>query len=200
MILFCCFSSSIRSPVLNSVDDILRSAWGRHRFCAALAVTMLGLASPVAAQQPSAAEVSAALQVQAQVVPGLSMTLERGLDFGQVTIGDGTVSISRMSPQSGKCVVDGLASGTVTVQFIEPENGQLVRREGEGHLGLDLQIYGHDEDRPANASRLQDGDAVVLGDDGRYNFFVQGDLEVGRAEQNPAGAYTGALTMVVTYQ
>ena len=162
---------------------------------------MLGLASPAAAQQPpSAAEVSAALQVQAQVVPGLSMTLERGLDFGRVTIGDGTVSVSRMSSQSGKCVVDGLASGTVTVQFIKPENGQLVRREGEGSLGLDLQIYGHDDDRPANASRLQDGDAVVLGDDGRYHFFVQGDLEVGLAEQNPAGAYTGALTMVVTYQ
>ena len=169
---------------------------------AACVLVMLGLVvqgKPVAAQSPGP-DVSASMQVQAQVMPGLSMTLERGLDFGRVAMGERTVSVSKASPQSGKALIEGQANGTVTVRFIEPDNGQLVQQNGNGSLNLNLQVYGHAEDQPSNASRLQDGDAVVMSDEGRYHFFVQGDLNVGLAEQNPTGAYTGALTMVVTYQ
>lgn len=167
--------------------------------CAVLALVLGPVAGSVSAQSVDT-DVTGSLEVRARIVPGLSMTLERGLDFGDVATGAGTVSIGRVSAQSGKCFIEGMGRGVATVQFIRPENGQLVRQSGPGALGLDLQVYGNDEDAAVNATRLEDGDAITMSNLGRYHFFVQGDLEVGLTEQNPTGIYTGSLTMVVTYQ
>lgn len=147
-----------------------------------------------------AQETTATLNVAVNLVEAMSLSVSRSLSFGEVVAGTGTVSIDRESSNAGKFVLQGGQNSTITVSFTMPANNQLVRAEGEGDMGLLANVYGSTEDNPTTAIALLDGDSVTLGSDGAYYFFVEGRLEIGPVEQNPAGTYSGMLTMTVSYQ
>lgn len=165
-------------------------------------VKVLGFISMIYLILPSAAaqDVSATMSIDVRVVEGLSLSVSRSLDFGEVVAGTGLVRIDRESSDAGKFILRGSNNSTITVSYTLPANNALLRTEGEGTMPLNASIFGSTEDSPASAIELTDGEAITLSDTGEYYFFVEGSLEVGAIENNPAGTYAGLLTMVITYQ
>lgn len=171
--------------------------FSRYTFGFLLGVIALMPGNPVSAQTPNA---TASLSIDVQIVEGLSLVVNRGLDFGEIIAGAGRVTITRSSSESGKFIVRGAGNATLTVTFTQPANNKLVRAEGSGDLDVNTQVYGSVDDAPENADLLVDGASITLGENGEYYFFVEGALDVGPVESNPAGSYSGILTMTIAYQ
>lgn len=140
------------------------------------------------------------MNIEVQVVEGMSLSVSRGLNFGEVVAGTGVVNINRQSNDAGKFILAGGGSSTITVSYSLPANNQLLRAEGEGEMGILASLYGSTEDNPGTAVEILDGSSITLSTNGNYYFFVEGSLDVGPVEINPAGTYSGVLTMVITYQ
>lgn len=147
-----------------------------------------------------AQETSAVLTIEATVVEAIALSVSRSLNFGEVVAGTGIISVDRQNNDAGKFVLQGAANSTITISYTLPTNNQLLRAAGEGALGLIASIYGNTDDNPASAIELVDGNSVTLSSRGDYYFFVEGSLDVGPLESNPAGVYSGLLTMVIAYQ
>lgn len=119
------------------------------------------------------------------------------LSFGEVSAGQGQARVTRTSSEAGMFTIRGAAGSSVRVRFNGPPGGALVA--GQSEVDITTDVYGAQTDDPGVASLIQDGDTVTLNSDGEYYLYLEGTLEMDQGQPAPSDDYSGAFTLVVSY-
>ncbi len=164
-------------------------------------LAVLLLAAPAAAQ-PSA---SAPLEVQVMVVEGLAAWSDRGLDFGVVGAGSGTVAVPVTSPSAGLFRISGRRNRWVSVTLEPP--AELTHGSGEAITYTWQAASNGESGDPATAtpvtaltSDLRLRDFTAPGNRAWGWVWVYGSVDLGGpGTLLPPGTYSGLFTIVVAY-
>lgn len=142
-------------------------------------------------------------QARIEVVEALSITASRGVDFGLVAAGAGSVEMDREGN-----IITGASTGTTSSGKFEVQGAQrrdvylsytaqvVLAGSGGSQILYEPALFGDARDDAARASAIS-GSEFRLGNDGRYYFFVGGAIHVGTGVQN--GVHTGSFTLTVDY-
>lgn len=140
---------------------------------------------------------SATALVIATVVPAISVTSEKSINFGVLAKGSGIHTIHSNAPDVGSFTVSGLPDASVSLTF--PENVTLQSRNGHFlafaptvpiWMVKDSRTYSQ---RPFTAVT---GGAASLGSDGVLHIRFGGSVNTDHAE---VGSYSGHYTITIIY-
>lgn len=128
---------------------------------------------------------------------GLTITNIKGIDFGNVVAGVGTVSITSNDAKAAEFEVTGEPSSSVKVTF---QNTSVPLTSGKNSLSMNLFKPIYDvSDNQGSANEATDNGLFTtqLGIKGNLFLWVGGKVNV--PATTPSGTYTGTLGVSVTY-
>jgi len=164
----------------------------RKLTCFLFTLALFGLTGPASAQE------TASINVNAEVIEGLGITGDRPLNFGQVLAASNnyTETVDPGDTEAGKFSVTGSETGEIQVTFTKPN--AIDQNDGDGSMGLELNLYGSEDGNTIDNAPLTSGSTVNLVN-GEYFFYLAGDLTVGDANSNPVGTYQTTFQLEVAY-
>lgn len=140
---------------------------------------------------------SATALVTATVVPGISVTNERNINFGLLAKGSGIHTIASSAPEVGSFTVSGLPDAAVALAF----PGDITLQGPDGHLlafAPTIPIWKAKDSRTSNQQPFPTvtGGAASLGSDGVLHIRFGGSVNTDHAE---VGSYSGQYTITIIY-
>ncbi len=196
----------MRRTGINTYTNNRAIAVFRHGITAVLTILCFAMTPPLSrAQTHETGESSdrGRVVVTANVISSTTrFNVVQPLQFGDVHLGMGNVTVEKQSPLLGEIAVKGSANTSLIVSYMLTPNGRLELRGAgvAGYLPIQLMLYGGSTDQPGAAEIVTNGSVVNLTEEGRYFFYVGGILRVGLPGDVPPGQYRGMMTMRVSYQ
>ncbi len=168
-----------------------------------LFMLILFAAAVVNAQSVRSAS-SPTIKVRANLVQGLSITPSAGSDgLGNINLGMAARSTSaaavnpNSSPSAGMMTINGESAMNVTITYT-PSVQLMHNGQGQYSLNFVPDVVGATGlTMQQSATRLPSGSALSLGTDGRYYFWLGGQVYVPPGQA--PGTYTGVFNITIGY-